>query len=293
MGRVTARLRAIATTDPDCLEAFATLGWLYSERGAYRLALNWYERAVRHALHAVPESFSGAIGWNFPDNRPFLRCHHGLACAFMHLGDWPRCVALFEQHLKWNPDDSLRVRWLLGDAYVRAFRHEDAERQLKQVSAEYPPAHYSLAWMYFNRDRYAEALTELRKGFLENVYIAELILGAISPTKHHYWHWSNLAQPELARDHYQLFIRSKWSAAEKEFVAWAFDSADGLAERAAFRKHQEALSFERDIEERSKDLDQLAGLLSEIHAESSALWIRRVTSRRNGEHWVWEREAYE
>lgn len=292
-GPIAARLRTVATRDPDCLEAFATLGWLYAARGMYRTALNWYEPAVRHALKAIPKSFPGKISWSDLENRPFLRCHHGLACTLMHLGDWPGCVALLERHLRWNPDDNQGIRWLLGDAYVQVSRYDDGARQLSQIKAEYPPARYSLAWIYFNQDRHAEALTELRIGFLENIYVAELIVGVPHPRKHCYWHGTNLAEPELAQEHYERFVSHKWGAAEKEFVAWALYCSDALAERAAFRKHQEALSYEREISRRSGALAEIDTIRAGMHAKSSALWIRRVKNRKGVEHWIWEEEAYE
>jgi len=293
MGPVAARLRAVAMRDPDCLEAFATLGWLYAARGMHQTAREWYELAVRHALKVIPKSFAGKIRWDYLDNRPFLRCHHGLACTFMYLGDWPACIALLEKHLAWNADDNQGVRWLIGDAYVQVSRYDEAARHLSRVKDEYPPARYSLAWIYFNQDRYAEALTELRFGFLENIYIAELIAGAYYPRKHFYWHGTNLAEPDLAREHYERFVSHKWGAAEKEFVVWALDCASALAERAEFRRYQEELSHERDLSKRSAGLARINTIRAGVHVQSSASWIRRVKNRKGVEHWIWEKEAYE
>lgn len=293
VGPIAARLRAIANRDPDCLEAFATLGWLYSERGDYKAARDWYAPAVEYAMKAIPDSFSGRIEWGFLENRPFLRCHHGLACTLMHLEDWPACVNLFEQNLAWNPNDNCGIRWLLGDAYTHVERYDDAIRQLSRIKDEYPPARYSLAWIYFNQDRFAEALTELRKGFLENVYIAELIIGTAFPKKHRYWHGSNIAEPEWAKEHYEQFAHMKWGSGEIEFLDWAFNCATCLAERAGYRKHQEALSFERDISKRTEELAQMSEVHAAIRPDTSAVLIRRVRNRKHAEYWVWEREAYE
>lgn len=293
LSSITVRLKNIAKQDPTCIEAFATLGNLYFKHGAFTDAHTWYSLAVQHATKVIPPSFSGTIEWDWLDNRPFLRCHHGLAITLMRQGDWPACVGLFERHLRWNPNDNFGIRWLLGDAYTQVARYNDAIQWLCGIKDEYPPARYSLACIYFNQDRHADALTELRKGFLENTYIAELILGAIHPKKHRYWHGSNIAEPEWAREHYEQFAHPKWGAAEVEFLDWAFNCDGCLAERAAYRKHQETLSFERDVEQRSKTLAQMKAIHAAIQSETSVPWIRRVKNRRKAEYWIWESEAYE
>lgn len=292
MGPIAAKLRDVAMRDPDCLEAFATLGYIYAKRGRSKAALPWYEQGVRHAESVVPDGFEGRIEWNSWTNRPFLRCHHGLALTLMELGDWKRSVSLLEQQLKWSPADNQGVRWLLGDALVQVSRYTDAQKQLLSVKEEYPPARYSLAWIYFNQDSYAQALTELRLGFLENVYIAELIAGAIYPTKHRYWHGSNLHEPELAREHHERFIAHKWGAAEREFVSWALQCSAALAERGAYRRLHEILAHEREVARRQSALDELDKLRAGIRNDTSTPWIRRVRNRKGQEHWVWEDEAY-
>lgn len=77
--RASARrlLRSLIAADPRCLDAHAHLGWLALEFSAKR-ALPNYQMGVAVAERSLPEGFAGVLPWGLIDNRPFLRCLHGL-----------------------------------------------------------------------------------------------------------------------------------------------------------------------------------------------------------------------
>lgn len=50
-------------------------------------ALAHYATGVQVAERALPERFGGVLGWGWLDNRPFLRCLHGLTISAWRLGE--------------------------------------------------------------------------------------------------------------------------------------------------------------------------------------------------------------
>ena len=44
-----------------------------------------YATGVRTAESSLPDGFGGVLGWGWVDNRPFLRCLHGLTLSTWRL----------------------------------------------------------------------------------------------------------------------------------------------------------------------------------------------------------------
>jgi tetratricopeptide (TPR) repeat protein len=68
-------------------DAYAHLGLLAFNAGDAQLALGHYATGVQIAERSLPEPFNGALRWGWIDNRPFLRCLHGLALSAWGLGE--------------------------------------------------------------------------------------------------------------------------------------------------------------------------------------------------------------
>jgi hypothetical protein len=62
-----------------------------------------YPRGVRIAEGSVPEDCGGVLGWGWIDNRPFLRCLHGLTLTSCRLGHHDRAEILCRAMLWLNP----------------------------------------------------------------------------------------------------------------------------------------------------------------------------------------------
>lgn len=71
--------------DSRCLDADAHLGLLAFDRGDPGSALTHYVAGVCVAEQSLPEDFDGVLGWGWVDNRPFLRCLHGLTLSAWRL----------------------------------------------------------------------------------------------------------------------------------------------------------------------------------------------------------------
>lgn len=99
------RLRALLAADVRCLDAHAHLGWLAWEYSAKR-ARPHYLAGVAIGQRSIPDSFDGVMPWGLIDNRPFLRCLHGLGLCEWRLGRFDEAHAVFESLLWLNPTDN-------------------------------------------------------------------------------------------------------------------------------------------------------------------------------------------
>jgi len=95
--------------DLRALEAHAMLG--------ARALLHWPSLALRHfelgvaiGSLTVTEDFDGVLPWGFVDNRPFLRCLHGMARALVRLGRRDAAAGALRRLLRLDPVDALCAR---------------------------------------------------------------------------------------------------------------------------------------------------------------------------------------
>jgi hypothetical protein len=95
--------------DLRCLDAHALLG----ERNLSHwpaLALHHFELGVAIGSLTVTEDFNGALPWGFVENRPFLRCLHGLSRALLRLEKRDPAAAVLKRLLRLDPADHLSAR---------------------------------------------------------------------------------------------------------------------------------------------------------------------------------------
>lgn len=173
---------------PDYLDAYNYAGNAYLEIAdsheadqkltAVSMAQSYYSRAFERGKAIVPADFTGRIVWGHLDNRPFLRAHHGLILCHLRKGEYAAAARRIEEHLAWNPNDNIGVRYLLGDAYLQAGDIVNARKAFSVgVSEDYPDNAYSLGLLEFRSENYSAAATALRVGFITNMYIAEMLTG--------------------------------------------------------------------------------------------------------------------
>lgn len=107
-------LRGVAAWDPRCLDAHAHLGLLAFDAGDVEAALAHYAAGVWVAEQSLPDLFDGVLSWGWVDNRPFLRCLHGLMISAWRVGDLERGDTLCWGLLWLNPGDHLGASDLLA-----------------------------------------------------------------------------------------------------------------------------------------------------------------------------------
>jgi len=106
--------------EPDFLDAYAHIGGEYLDDGNQKEAEKYYQKGLDIAMAIIPKGFSGTIQWGAMNNRPFLRLHHGYILCQLKKGKIKYAIELMEQHLKWNPNDNIGVRFLVEAACKKA-----------------------------------------------------------------------------------------------------------------------------------------------------------------------------
>jgi hypothetical protein len=112
LGDAEARLMDLLAQDLRCLDAHAHLGNFQFN--------HWPKQALRHYAVGVAigeltlgASFDGVLSWGLIDNRPFLRCLHGLGISWWRVGARDQAAAIFRMMLWLNPSDNQGARFNL------------------------------------------------------------------------------------------------------------------------------------------------------------------------------------
>jgi hypothetical protein len=93
--------------DRRCVDAWAHLGLIAFETGGPGPARELYEVGVAVAEESLPSGFNGVLPRGWIDNRPFLRCLHGLALCAWRQRRWDDTAAMFEARVWLDPSGSL------------------------------------------------------------------------------------------------------------------------------------------------------------------------------------------
>ncbi|AYG64346.1 tetratricopeptide repeat protein [Rhizobium jaguaris] len=281
-------LKALVERHPLFIDGHAHLGNALMEEGKPKLALQACLRGLAAGERAIPAEFSGQIEWSFLENRPFLRAAHGAVLSQLRLGQRHDALRLMEKMLAWNPNDNQGIRCLIGSEYLRAGETKKAERIFTDEAGHYPPYHYEHALLRLKSGDPLSAATSLRRGFVANGYIAEILSGNPEPMPLAIWHGSNLAEPETARDYLDhcgdLWQRTPGAIA---FVRWLHTHPKILIERAVILDCQEALLWEFDPARRRDILDREDAALGLIDDALSHEIIQCRTDRHGRQIEPW------
>jgi tetratricopeptide (TPR) repeat protein len=152
---------------PDHLDAIHHLALVLSERDLYDQARDLWEQAVRIGRKAVPQDFElgkDRLEWGWLENRPFLRCLHGLALARYDEGEVEEALRLFQELLSLNPNDNQGVRAMAEEALFKLGRLEDALEITEQYREDVmPETLYGRALALFKLGRRREASVALKQ----------------------------------------------------------------------------------------------------------------------------------
>jgi hypothetical protein len=102
-------LTKVLALDLRCLEAHADLGD-HELRHWPSLALRHYQLGAAIGSLSVGADFDGVLSWGLLDNRPFLRCLHGMGHALLRLGQRDAAAEVFRRLLRLDPADHLLAR---------------------------------------------------------------------------------------------------------------------------------------------------------------------------------------
>ncbi len=102
----------LLSVDLRYLDAHAHLGAFYFEENPER-ALSHYAVGAEIGALSCPPGFDGYLPWDYLQNRPFLRCLHGLALCLWRTKRAGEAQAIFEWQLNLDPLDHMGIRFLL------------------------------------------------------------------------------------------------------------------------------------------------------------------------------------
>jgi len=159
--------RAVLAQMPDHLDAIHHLALVLSDRNLFDEARDLWEQAVRIGRKAFPQDFEiegDLLEWGWLENRPFVRCLHGLALARYEEEETEEALKLFQELLSLNPNDNQGVRAMAVEALFKLGRFQDA----LEIAEEYPDdvmpeTLYGRAFALFKLRRRQEATIALQK----------------------------------------------------------------------------------------------------------------------------------
>jgi tetratricopeptide (TPR) repeat protein len=159
--------RTVLVQMPDHLDAIHHLALVLSKRGRISEARNLWDQAVRIGHKAFPQDFElgrARLEWGWLENRPFLRCLHGLALTRYDDGEIEEALRLFQELLSLNPNDNQGVRAMAQVVLCKLGRFEDALEIAKQYPDDImPETLYGQALALFKLGQHQEATVALQE----------------------------------------------------------------------------------------------------------------------------------
>ena len=110
-------LMKLLLTDLRALDAHAHLGNYVFDAWPDK-ARRHYDVGVEIGELSLGTGFEGVLEWGRVDNRPFLRCLHGLGLCLWRLDRFDEAASVFERSLRLNPGDNHGVRFLLAQVHA-------------------------------------------------------------------------------------------------------------------------------------------------------------------------------
>jgi tetratricopeptide (TPR) repeat protein len=121
-------LMQVLAEDLRCLDAHAHLGNFQFDH-APRDALRHYRVGAGIGDLTLGADFDGVLPWGLVDNRPFLRCLHGIGLCFWRLGEMTEAAKTFTRMLWLNPADNQGARFNLANVEAERTWEEHEERE--------------------------------------------------------------------------------------------------------------------------------------------------------------------
>jgi tetratricopeptide (TPR) repeat protein len=172
--------RAVLAQMPDHIDAIHHLAMVLSERNLSSQARDLWEQAVRIGHKAFPQNFkvnSDILEWGCLDNRPFLRCLHGLALVRYKEGKTEEALKLFQDLLSLNPNDNQGIRAIVIALLFKLGRFEDALGITEHYPDDImPETLYGRALALFKLGQRKKATAALKKAIRHSPLIGKELL---------------------------------------------------------------------------------------------------------------------
>ena len=263
-------LEDLVARNPWFIDGHAHLGSALYRQGETESALAACMRGYSLGTELLTPDMQELVEWGHLENRPFLRAAQGAALCHLGLGEREEAISVMERILLWNPDDNQGIRYLIGSEYMRTGQEGRAETFFETEAPGYPPYWYEKALLFLCQDRHVAAATSLRRGFVENGYIAEILCGNPDPRPIGIWHGWTFAEPELAKEYAESY-GGLWheTAHATSFLRWLHMHPLIMYERAAILELSERLLWDLDAERRESISRMRDEALAQIDDELS------------------------
>lgn len=176
--------RATLAKMPEHLDARHHLALVLDERRRKAEARSVWDEAVKVGRAAFPAGFDPGqdrLEWGWLENRPFLRCLHGLAVACWEAGEVEQPLGLYRELLALNPNDNQGVRVVAVEALFELGRPGEVLALFERYPDDImPELTYGRALALFSLGRRDEADRALRKAVAGSPLVAKELL----KTKH-------------------------------------------------------------------------------------------------------------
>ncbi|MDR1081290.1 MAG: hypothetical protein LBQ79_10110 [Deltaproteobacteria bacterium] len=230
---------AILAVDPLRLDALSLYldARLAERRGRGRGEFARDVAARMGPLLRLIGGFRGALDPEDELSIHFLSCHNALIAATVNAGKYPEALAMCRRHAEWdarNPDDA---RAYVGNLLLILGKLDEAEEFFVTPPVPMPyESAYGEALLRFLQGRHAESAQVLRRAFISQPYVAEIVLRrARGPVPA--WNLPDgRALFYSAMSYADAFLGSRiWQEGGGEaalFLSWAYNSPGMMMERA-------------------------------------------------------------
>ncbi len=113
-GNAINHMNNIIKKNPLCLDAYSHLGIWYFEDGQLDVSLRHFKMGTAMAFKLIGDKSEGVFLWSTIDNRPFLRCLHGLGLVLYRKNKIKEAIEVFKKLVWINPLDHLGCRYMLN-----------------------------------------------------------------------------------------------------------------------------------------------------------------------------------
>gem|GEM_PF-2284389 len=124
-------MKGLLKMDARCLDAYAHLGNWYFEQDEpkdHNTAKNYYKTGVAIGMKSMGSKVNDVFPWGLIDNRPFMRCLHGLGLCFYRQKMPNEALLIFSKMIWLNPSDNQGARFLVK-ALIEGISWESFQEQ--------------------------------------------------------------------------------------------------------------------------------------------------------------------
>lgn len=149
--------RQALAVDPFRADALNGLGVILLKEGDLEQARELFEMALSHAEQELPRR-KRHTGWNDDSVRPYLRGLYYMALLFIQDDHWDQVRQPLEELVAWDSSGiDGEAYYLLGQAYHRLGRLEEAIDAYRNAQDHYAEVTYSIGLAYFDLKKMQEA----------------------------------------------------------------------------------------------------------------------------------------